>query len=267
MNSEQVPARGKCLVVEDSPFQGKLCKKAVESLGYECKLVVNGSEALRVLSTDRTVDLVLSDINMPGMSGLQLLAQTKQINGLEDMPFIMCTSQSDRTTVIQAAQLGCKAFLRKPYTLNSLREKLEEVFKEEQPPLERLMIVESNPADCRALRKAVEKVSSALKITDYNSAEAAKKAMDVDHPELVLVSQELPDSSGHSFIGWMKKKSACKDVPVVILSGPVSQDHVARSYELGACCHLLKSLNHDEIATALANLGVFWREASSSLAK
>lgn len=113
--------------MEDEATQRLLCRKIVESLGYECRTVNNGGNALVVLSADRSISFVLCDLNLPGMSGLDVLEQLRRMPGLEKLPFVMCTAKTERAKVLRAIELGCQAFLRKPFTSAALKEKLEAI--------------------------------------------------------------------------------------------------------------------------------------------
>jgi two-component system, chemotaxis family, chemotaxis protein CheY len=73
---------------------------------------------------DRNVNLILSDINMPNMDGLQLLAQLKQTEKWKSVPIIMVTTEGGQGKVIEAVQLGAAGYVRKPFTAEQIKEKL-----------------------------------------------------------------------------------------------------------------------------------------------
>lgn len=255
-----MPNRGTCLIVEDSAFQAKICEKAIGSLGYDCLTVANASDALRQLSTTGNIRLVLSDINMPGMNGLQLLSQVRMQEALRDLPFIMVTSQSDRATVVQAAQLGCKGFLRKPYTSILLKQKIEQIMGPAESLTARILLVDSSEEECRRLRQSVQRTApKALQMDFAHSIESAQEMLKQALPDLLLVCQEVDSGQGHELLRWVKEQSAMAGISVVIISQPMPQTVVAQSYQLGATCHLIRTQNTDELATTLANLADVWQ--------
>ena len=83
----------------------------------------DGQEALAVLAQHR-IDLVLSDINMPKMDGLQLLASLKASAKWRKIPVVMITTEGGETKVAEAVRLGAAGYVRKPFTADQIKEKL-----------------------------------------------------------------------------------------------------------------------------------------------
>ena len=105
------------LVVEDDP---RLREAIVDTLmlkGHDVSEAPNGIEALAVL-TNQEVDLVLSDINMPGMDGLELLDKVKQAHPW--LPIVLMTAYGDVGQAVKAMQRGANDYLMKPFELAEL---------------------------------------------------------------------------------------------------------------------------------------------------
>jgi two-component system chemotaxis response regulator CheY len=83
----------------------------------------DGEEALAILKT-RKVDLVLTDINMPKMDGLQFLGKVKSTADWEAIPVVMITTEGGETKVAEAVRLGAAGYVRKPFTADQIKEKL-----------------------------------------------------------------------------------------------------------------------------------------------
>ena len=83
----------------------------------------DGQEALAVMALHR-IDLVLSDINMPKMDGLQLLASLKASPQWQKIPVVMITTEGGETKVAEAVRLGAAGYVRKPFTADQIKEKL-----------------------------------------------------------------------------------------------------------------------------------------------
>jgi two-component system chemotaxis response regulator CheY len=83
----------------------------------------DGAEAIEILR-GRTFGLILSDINMPQMDGLQLLARIKEMDHLKKVPVIMITTEGGQGKVMEAVQLGATGYVRKPFTADQIKEKL-----------------------------------------------------------------------------------------------------------------------------------------------
>jgi len=114
------------LIVDDSAAIRKILqrvlKQAAVPIGnsYEAG---DGRQALEVLQQN-TVNLVLSDINMPNMDGLQLLAQIKSHAQWKSIPVIMITTEGNQARVMEAVGLGAAGYVRKPFTADQIKEKL-----------------------------------------------------------------------------------------------------------------------------------------------
>jgi two-component system, chemotaxis family, chemotaxis protein CheY len=116
------------LVVDDQMSIRALVKQALAVLGV--KMVVDapdGEEALRILKM-RQIHLVISDLNMPRMDGLELLKSVRADPSLKQTGFIMLTSRGEVELVKQAIALGVNNYLTKPFAIGLLRKKIESVF-------------------------------------------------------------------------------------------------------------------------------------------
>jgi two-component system, chemotaxis family, chemotaxis protein CheY len=83
----------------------------------------DGMEALEKLKTE-TVGLILSDINMPNMDGIELLGRIKNNDATKSVPVIMVTTEGTQAKVMQALELGASGYVRKPFTAEQIKEKL-----------------------------------------------------------------------------------------------------------------------------------------------
>lgn len=114
------------LIVDDSAAIRKILQRVLRQTDIPIGDVLeagDGVEALKMLN-DRQVNLILSDINMPNMDGLQLLAQLKQTEKWKSVPIVMVTTEGGQGKVIEAVQLGAAGYVRKPFTAEQIKEKL-----------------------------------------------------------------------------------------------------------------------------------------------
>lgn len=116
----------RALIVDDSSVMRKIVERALRQAGLDALVVHeagSGAEGLEVLKT-KTVDLILSDINMPTMDGLEFLRQIRAQNLAQDVPVIMITTESSEEHVKQAIQAGAKGYIRKPFTAEQVKERV-----------------------------------------------------------------------------------------------------------------------------------------------
>jgi two-component system chemotaxis response regulator CheY len=114
------------LIVDDSSAIRKILQRVLHSAEIPLRNVYeagDGLEALAVLRANK-ISLVLSDINMPNMDGLQLLAQIRANDEWKGVPVIMITTEGSQVKVIEAAQLGASGYVRKPFTPEQIKNTL-----------------------------------------------------------------------------------------------------------------------------------------------
>ena len=122
------PASIRVLVVDDQMTMRSLVRTGLQQLGFtDLSEAPDGEEALRSMLT-RPVHLVISDYNMPKLDGLGLLRAIRGHPPLAKTAFIMLTGRADKELVQKAVQFGVNNYLVKPFTVTTLKEKIEAVF-------------------------------------------------------------------------------------------------------------------------------------------
>ena len=119
------------MIVDDSAAIRKILQRVLIQAEIPLGLVVeagDGVEALLKLQTHK-VNLILSDINMPNMDGLELLSKLKADPVLAQIPIIMVTTEGGSNKVMEAVNLGATGYVRKPFTSDQIKEKLWPVLK------------------------------------------------------------------------------------------------------------------------------------------
>jgi two-component system, chemotaxis family, chemotaxis protein CheY len=114
------------LVVDDSAAIRKILQRVLRQTGMAINTIHeagDGQEALELLRS-RRVDLVLTDINMPRMDGLELLAAIKGSSDWASVPVVMITTEGGETKVAEAVRLGAAGYVRKPFTADQIKDKL-----------------------------------------------------------------------------------------------------------------------------------------------
>jgi two-component system chemotaxis response regulator CheY len=114
------------LIVDDSAAIRKILHRVLIQADVPLGRVVeagDGIEALEALKSNK-VGLILSDINMPNMDGLQFLSAVKALADIKDVPVIMVTTEGGSSKVMEAVNLGAVGYVRKPFTAEQIKEKL-----------------------------------------------------------------------------------------------------------------------------------------------
>jgi two-component system, chemotaxis family, chemotaxis protein CheY len=114
------------LIVDDSAAIRKILHRVLVQAEVSLGKVLeasDGLEALDKLKTDK-VGLILSDINMPNMDGIELLSKLKEDASFKSVPILMVTTEGSQAKVMQALELGASGYVRKPFTAEQIKEKL-----------------------------------------------------------------------------------------------------------------------------------------------
>ena len=115
--------KGTVLLVDDSAIMRKVILRVLKMADVEFESVLeagDGNAALDLLRVNR-VALIMCDINMPVMSGLQLLRQIKQENLAAGVPIVMVSTENSEPQVRQAILAGARAYIRKPFTVDHIK--------------------------------------------------------------------------------------------------------------------------------------------------
>ena len=118
------PAR--VLIVDDSSVMRKIVGRSLRQAGLDVLQVLeasNGSEALS-LARENPLDLILSDINMPLMDGLEFVRQLRGIESAQQTPVVMITTEAGEAHVVQALSAGASGYIRKPFTPEQIKERV-----------------------------------------------------------------------------------------------------------------------------------------------
>lgn len=119
----------KILVVDDFSTMRRIIKNLLRDLGlHNVSEADDGSTALPMLQNGE-YDFVVTDWNMPGMQGIDLLKAIRADASLSHIPVLMVTAEAKREQIIEAAQAGVNGYIVKPFTAATLKEKLDKIFE------------------------------------------------------------------------------------------------------------------------------------------
>jgi two-component system, chemotaxis family, chemotaxis protein CheY len=119
----------KILVVDDFSTMRRIIKNLLRDLGFTNTVEADdGLTALPILKAGG-IDFLVTDWNMPGMQGIDLLKTVRADEKLSKMPVLMVTAEQKREQIIEAAQAGVNGYIVKPFTAHTLKEKIDKIFE------------------------------------------------------------------------------------------------------------------------------------------
>lgn len=120
--------KAKILVVDDFSTMRRILKNILKQLGYEnLDEAEDGAQALSKLKGG-SYDFVVTDWNMPNMTGLELCKKIRAENSIKETPVLFVTAEAQKENIIQAVQAGASNYIVKPFTAEVLKEKMEKIF-------------------------------------------------------------------------------------------------------------------------------------------
>ena len=120
----------KILTVDDFSTMRRIIRNMLRQLGYNNVVEAeDGAEALSLLQREK-VDFVISDWNMPNMNGLDLLKAIRADDNLKPLPVLLVTAEALKENVVEALKAGVNNYVIKPFTAETLKEKIDAIFKE-----------------------------------------------------------------------------------------------------------------------------------------
>ena len=129
MEVDRLDKNMKILIVDDFSTMRRIIKNLLRDLGFtNTSEADDGLTALPMLQSGN-FDFLVTDWNMPGMNGIDLLRAVRADERLKNLPVLMVTAEAKRDQIIEAAQAGVNGYVVKPFTAQALKDKIEKIFE------------------------------------------------------------------------------------------------------------------------------------------
>ncbi|MEW5744623.1 MAG: response regulator [Nitrospirota bacterium] len=161
-----------CLFVDDEPTMRATVANMLSRLGFKNVVTAdNGKSALEIVKTSK-VDLIIADINMPEMTGIELFKTVREDNRYDGISFIFVTAEARKDTVARAAEGGASEYLIKPFVMGALEDKIAKVLRKRFNPstLELHMQGFRQHLESRDFVSAEREIAAALEMAPDNAA-------------------------------------------------------------------------------------------------
>lgn len=119
----------KILVVDDFSTMRRIIKNLLRDLGFNNTAEADDGKTALPLLQAGDFDFLVTDWNMPGMTGIELLKAVRADEKLNTLPVLMVTAESKREQIVEAAQAGVNGYIVKPFTAVTLKEKIDKIFE------------------------------------------------------------------------------------------------------------------------------------------
>ncbi len=267
------------LVVDDLELMRAVTVNQLRGMGFEkIKVARNGAEALELLRAFK-FDIVLSDWNMPVMSGLELLKTIRADAKLASMPFLMITAETERQRIEAVISAGVSGLLVKPYNAGNLKARLDRILKPQPRPApapsssgasvvvpksesdglelgpalspSRILIVDDYPVSLKLLSQLFKDEYQVFTATDGPQALALCNTD--PPPDLVLMDILMPGMDGFEVVRRLREKHATAQLPVIFVTGLTDDEARLKGMELGAVDFVSKTSDPKALRARVRN--------------
>ncbi len=119
----------KILIVDDFATMRRIVKNILTQLGFKQFIEADdGAAAWDILQKEK-VDFIVSDWNMPNMTGIELLKKVRADERFQELPFLMVTAEAQKENIVEAVKARVSNYIVKPFTPETLSEKIEKIFE------------------------------------------------------------------------------------------------------------------------------------------
>ncbi|WP_406611381.1 response regulator [Agarivorans sp. JK6] len=269
------------LIVDDMAPIRKITYEQLRRFGIgQVVQAENGAQALNVLKK-RHVDLILSDWNMPVMSGIEFLKTVRQSETWRHIPFIMITAEAERDRVSEAISEGVTDLIIKPFTTALLQSRLQQAAKgdvrnrqslanSEEPELEELPI----PEPVAATPVAQSKQNTVLVVDDTPEnltllggllrddyrvllTKTGKKALEIccseTPPDLILLDVMMPEMDGYEVLEKLRQHPNSQHIPVIFVTALTEIGDQTKGLEGGAIDYITKPIQPELLKLRVRN--------------
>jgi two-component system chemotaxis response regulator CheB len=262
------------LIVDDSSFIREYLRRLLQRMGVECREAGNGREALEVMRADEAFDLMLLDLNMPEMNGLECVNALRSNRLGTATKVMMVTTEADYSFICQALEYGADEFLMKPFTPESLKEKMSMLgfeiaalrrsrgrtgMQKFQKKLLRILVADDSPVMRGIIRTLFvvhrENGSSALPAMELcGEAHDGVQCLEMVrllHPDVLLLDLEMPRMHGLGVLDRLREE--CPELPVIMCSAytEVGARSTVDALAHGAADYVMKPSAQSDFPSAL----------------
>ncbi len=197
-------------------------------------------------------DLIMLDINMPEMDGIEVLKQLKKYDHTKNIPIVMLTGVDDDDKVIKSISLGALDYITKPFDGLELSNKILGILKKHKNTI---LIADDDDLVCDLLSQRFRTMGYNIITTD--NGKQALEYIKNDKPDLAILDIMMPAMDGLSVLKQMKEEAALAYIPVILLTAKGQQDNIVEGLTCGANDYITKPFDISEVSARV--LGILQR--------
>ncbi|HEX7840356.1 MAG TPA: response regulator, partial [Kofleriaceae bacterium] len=239
-------ARAKKLILlaDDSPLIHRHTVPILEDDGYEVRSAHDGAEAI-ALARALTPDLVITDVEMPGLDGYAVCKALKADPATAHVPVLICSSLGEAADLERGFDAGADDYLIKPVLPEELSTRVRALVLGSLPASrERILVVDDSPAQRHYVADCLARQGFEVTTAD-NGRTALDKAQAI-RPALVVSDYEMPVMTGFELVHALRRDPELRQIPVIMLTARDSRRDMAQMRAAGASAYLVKPFSQDK---------------------
>lgn len=234
------------LIVEDDELNRTLLERRLSNNNYKVTVCGNGVDAIS-LSKEKKFDIILLDINLPDISGVEVLEKIKTNAETKKIKVVMVTANDDRETVLNCIEKGASDYLIKPFSMRIVNERIKRCLSKltntntTNKNENNILLVDDQELNRDVLAHRLRK--HGYNISCVSDGKQALTALNTDVFDLILLDILMPDMTGIEVLKKIRSSGQHKNTPVIMVTAIDNMETVNECMEYGADDYILKPLN------------------------
>lgn len=240
------------LVIDDSPTILKVLTKQLRERGATVTKAINGLQGYEIARSGN-FDLIITDVEMPGLNGLQLCERLKRDSSTQSIPVVIVSDFADQKHIEYGFKAGAATYISKVQACKRLWETIEEVLNKTPPPRERTILIVDDS------NHMLEMIGNELRQAGFGVcvAENGSKALSVigqTRPDLIISNLNLPGMNGFTLFRTIRTDENLTEVPFIVMSVAGDTGNMRRMVHQGVAAFLVKPFGVNQLITTVEKL-------------
>lgn len=241
----------KALIIDDSQFIRRLLQGVLLGSCKYDKVVQrdNGEEGLfEIKKHHKEYDLIILDWNMPGKDGIQVLLETR--NAGITTPIMMCTSEGNRESIINAISAGADEYLVKPFNNTTLEQKIQSLrlktaHRQQEMAFGHIMVVDDSAFVRKLVANELQKAGICTTICNAADGAMALTLYKKRKYDLILLDWEMPGMSGIEVLRKIRQRDTT--TPIIMITGNTEIDQMVEAFDAGVTNFVPKPFRENDL--------------------
>lgn len=247
-----IPEKRTILYVDDSPVMHHFVKTTLRDSDYNLITAVDGIDGYEKYCKFLP-NIIITDIEMPGMGGLELCKKIKENNEGRFIPIVILSSRSQAIDIDTAFNYGADDYLIKPVSPDNLIEKIKDYFGVlDRKKRNKILVVDDSKVSAEMISHALLKNSHNVIIA--SNAEQAYQLAITERPEIVITDIEMPGMSGYDLVKIIRETPELRDVSFIMMSSRDRKSDIKKSEKLGISRYFIKPFDIEKLVIVVEQL-------------